>query len=126
MAQESCLDCYRKHIATSMVFEDEAEIGHGYPLHKWFAIGELHAAEKEIRKIYPFLAQITREHRLAYQHDNTPVPTEELLDLAQQLEDDENEEKAEETFAQQVHSILNKDEGDRNKSIKDIDEAENI
>lgn len=105
MGQESCLDCYRKHIATSMVFEDEAEIGNGYPLHKWLAIGELHAAEKEIRIQFPALAQITREHRIAYQQDNTPVPTEDLLDLAQQLE-----EESEKSFGEQVHSILNTDE----------------
>jgi len=93
MAQETCLDCYRKHVATSMVFEDEAAIGNDYPLHKWLAIGELHAAEKEIRKDYPILAQMTREHRLAYQLDNVPVPTITLIALAGELEDSEEKDE---------------------------------
>lgn len=92
MAQETCLDCYRKHVATAMVFEDEAAIGNGYPLHKWLAVGELHAAEKEIHKDYPILAQMTREHRVAYQVDNTPVPTCQLIELANQLENSEENE----------------------------------
>ena len=95
MSQDTCLDCYKKHIATACVFEDEAAIGVGYPLHKWLAIGELNAAEKEVVKNYPMLAQITREHRIAYQVDNTPVPTLMLIELAEQLteslENTENE-----------------------------------
>lgn len=96
MAQETCLDCYRKHVATAMVFEDEASIGNGYPMHKWLCVGELHAAEKEVRRDYPILAQITREHRVAYQVDDVPVPTVELISLATELE--ESEEKAENEF----------------------------
>jgi hypothetical protein len=92
MAQKACLDCYRKHIATAMVFEDEASIGSGYPLHKWLAVGELNAAEKEINEKYPLLAQITREHRIAYQQNGIPVPTLVLIDLANQLEEDEEKE----------------------------------
>jgi len=94
MAQDTCLDCYRKHVATAMVFEDEAAIGSDYPLHKWLAVGELHAAEKEVRKDFPILAQMTREHRLAYQVDNVAVPTIMLIELACQLE--ENEENPDE------------------------------
>jgi len=95
MAQESCLDCYRKHVATAMVFEDEAAIGTDYLLHKWLAVGELHAAEKEIRKDHPILAQITREHRVAYQQDDVPIPTLMLIQLATELEEAEEKEEEE-------------------------------
>lgn len=95
MAQKTCLDCYRKHVSTAMVFEDEASIGNGYPNHKWFAVGELNAAEKEVRLEFPLLAQITREHRIAYQTDNIPVPTEELIELANQLDQEENVQEKE-------------------------------
>ena len=91
MSQTSCLDCFRKHIATAMVFEDEAAIGNAYPLHKWFAIGELNAAAKEVVKEYPILAQMTREFCRAYQDTGSSVPTEELIILANQLADGEEE-----------------------------------
>ena len=102
MSQVSCLDCYRKHIATAMVFEDEARPGMGYPLHKWFAIGELNAAEKEVLVDFPILSTITREHRLKYQESDTPIPSIELIQLACELE--ENQEK------QQTPSINNIEE----------------
>jgi len=92
MAQESCLDCYRKHIATAMVFEDEASIGMGYPLHKWLAVGELNAAAKEVSKEYPILAAMTRDHCKAYQDEDEPVPTTELIFLANELEKEEKNE----------------------------------
>lgn len=92
MSQKTCLDCYRKHVSTAMVFEDEASIGNQYPNHKWFAIGELNAAEKEVCIDFPLLAQITREYRISYQVDNKPVPTEELINLANQLENNEESE----------------------------------
>lgn len=89
MAQESCLDCFRKHIATAMVFEDEAEIGNGYPMHKWLAVGELNAAAKEVSKDYPVLANITRQHTLAYQYYGNRFPTVEILELSTNIEKDE-------------------------------------
>jgi len=92
MSQETCLDCYRKHIATAMAFEDEARIGDGYPLHKWLAVGELHAAEKEVIKSYPMLAAMTREHRVNYQMNDIHIPTLELIELASQLADSEEKE----------------------------------
>jgi len=107
MAQETCLDCFRKHVATAMVFEDEAEIGNAYPLHKWLAIGELHAAEKEVRKMYPLLAQITREQRILYQKDGVPVQTLMLITLANELEESEENEQKEDSIT------LNKIETDR-------------
>lgn len=93
MSQESCLDCYKKHVATAMVFEDEASIGNDYPLHKWLAVGELHAAEKEVVKDFPVLAQMTRDHRIQYQENDIHIPTLTLIQLANSLE--ENEEKLE-------------------------------
>lgn len=111
MAQETCLDCYRKHIATSMAFEAEASIGNAYPRHKSLAIGQLHAAEIEVVMEFPVLAQITREHRVAYAQDDVPVPTLDLIDLSFQLEENQDsDEESEESFGEQVHSILNKDE----------------
>lgn len=86
MSQLSCLDCYRKHIATSMAFEDEASIGEGYPDHKWLAIGELNAASKEVINKYPILAEITREHCLQYQVNNISIPTLLLIKLATEIE----------------------------------------
>ena len=92
MAQIPCLNCYRKHIATAMVFEDEAGIGEDYPLHKWLAVGELHAAEKEIYRQYPVLAEMTRAQRIMYMNDDIPINTLELIELACQLEEKENSE----------------------------------
>ena len=89
--QISCLNCFRKHIATAMVFEDEAAIGGAYPLHKWLAIGELNAAEKEVAWNFPILATITRNHRIAYQEDNVPFPTLDLIKMADDLENAEKE-----------------------------------
>ena len=103
MSQESCLDCYREHIATSMVFEDESTISGDYTEHKWLAIGELKAACKECVKEYPILAQITREHYIRFRDLNIPVPTIELIQLANQIE--EQEEK------NQLYS-LNKSDGE--------------
>jgi len=99
MSQESCLDCYRKHIATAMSFEDEATIGYGYPLHKWYAIGEMNAAAKEVVKEYPVLAGITRDYCKSYQLDDISLPTDELIRLSLEIEADENkEEKGEENL----------------------------
>lgn len=114
MAQETCLNCYRKHVATAMVFEDEATIGNGYPLHKWLAVGELNAAEKEVAKDFPLLSQITRQHRIAYQEEGIPVPTLELIELANQLED--SEEKAKESIPEPI----NNSEGNGNNSQEAI------
>lgn len=102
MAQETCLDCYRKHIATAMVFEDEAAIGNDYIDHKWLAVGEMHAAEKEVRWKYPVLAQMTRERRLAYIQYNQPVPTIELIKMATELAlaEEQNEKSGEENDSQ--------------------------
>jgi hypothetical protein len=109
MAQESCLDCYRKHIATAMVFEDEAAICGAYPLHKWLAVGELNAAAKEVQKEFPILANMTREHCLAYQNDGIAIPTCELLQIACELEKDlEKEEEL--SFAEKVVDLNNNED----------------
>ncbi len=88
--QITCLDCYRKHIATAMSFEDEAAIGDDYLEHKWLAIGELNAAAKECAKKYPILANMTRDYYKAYILNNTPIPTIELIRLATELSEKEN------------------------------------
>lgn len=80
-----------------MVFEDEASIGNAYPIHKWFAVGELNAAAKEIVVEYPILSQMTREYCLAYQVDNTPVPSEELIEIANQLEKEQEKQEERDT-----------------------------
>jgi hypothetical protein len=92
VSQNSCLNCYRKHVATAMSFEDEARIGNAYPQHKWLAVGELNAAAKEVAWKYPLLAQLTRDYCLAYQNFDEPVPTIELLITADQIEESENKE----------------------------------
>jgi len=94
-----------------MVYEDEASIGNAYPMHKWYAIGELNAAAKEVAMEYPILAQMTREHAKSYEIDNVPVPTYELIELATGLaEGEEKEEEIEKSFAEKVHSIINNSE----------------
>jgi len=106
MAQIACLNCYRKHVATAMVFEDEANIGFAYPIHKWFAIGELNAAAKEISCEYPILAQMTREASKAYELDCVPVPTEQLIQIANDLEKDvENEETPQKDVSETLNNI---------------------
>lgn len=107
MSQESCLDCYRKHIATAMVFEDEASICGAYPLHKWLAVGELNAAAKEVTKEYPILAAMTREHCLAYQQDDVSIPTCDLIQLANDLEKDEEFSEGED-----VKNLNNSEDGE--------------
>ena len=85
--QDSCLSCYRKHVSKANVFENEANMG--YPLHKYLAIGELSCAEDEVVKEFPILAEQTREIRLKYEFENTPIPTLELIELSLQLEEKE-------------------------------------
>jgi len=87
-----------------MVFEDEAAIGNAYPIHKWFAVGELNAAAKEVVNKYPILAHMTRDHCKAYQDDGVSVPSEELIILANQLE-----EESEEKEKDRLDSIINID-----------------
>jgi hypothetical protein len=82
--QDSCLDCYRKHIATANVFENEAKLG--YPDHKWLAVGELCAGENEVLKEYPALSIITREARIKFMLDNEPIDTLNLIKMATELE----------------------------------------
>lgn len=82
--QISCLNCYRKHVATANVFENESHLG--YPLHRWLAVGELCAAENEVLNKYPELAATTREYRLKLMTEGVPVPTLELITLATDLE----------------------------------------
>jgi hypothetical protein len=91
--QESCLDCYRKHVSKANVFENEANLG--YPLHKYLACGELACAEDEVVKEYPVLANLTREHRIKYCLDDIPIPTLDLIQMSLDIENfgtEENEE----------------------------------
>ena len=85
IVQASCLDCYRKHISTAMVYENESHLG--YPLHHWLAIGELCAAENEVLLKYPELANTTREYRKKLMMQGEPIPTLELISLAKNIED---------------------------------------
>jgi hypothetical protein len=78
--QETCLDCYRKHVSKANVFENEATLG--YPLHKYLACGELACAEDEVVKEYPILASLTREYRSKYYFEDIPVPTLELIQMS--------------------------------------------
>lgn len=82
--QSTCLDCYRKHIATAMVYENESRLG--YPLHHWLAVGELCAAENEVVNKYPELATTTREYRKKLMIEGSSIPTLELISLATELE----------------------------------------
>ena len=84
--QDSCLDCYRKHIATANVFENESRLG--YPEHKWLAIGELVAAEIEVLKDFNALSAVTRDARLRFMNDNEPIDTLNLIKLAEDFEKD--------------------------------------
>ena len=89
----TCLDCYRKHIGTANAYENESPLG--YPSHKWLAIGEICAAEHEVLKKYPELAEITRNYRKEFMEKNIPFPTLDLIELANQLEIQEIKEKEE-------------------------------
>lgn len=82
--QDSCLNCYRKHISTALVYENESRLG--YPLHKWLAIGELCAAENEVLQLFPELAETTREYRKNFESQDVPVPTLQLISIATDLE----------------------------------------
>lgn len=82
--QVSCLNCYRKHIATANVYENESHLG--YPLHRWLAVGELCCAENEVLNKYPELAATTREYRLKLMMEGVPVSTLDLITLATDLE----------------------------------------
>lgn len=82
--QLTCLICYRKHIATACVFENESHLG--YPLHRWLAVGELCAAENEVINKYPELAATTRDYRIKFMSEGVPVPTLDLIALATDLE----------------------------------------
>lgn len=97
--QLSCLNCYRKHISTSMVYENESHLG--YNLHLWLAIGELCAAENEVLFKYPELASTTREYRIKLMTEGVPIPTLELISLATDLE---RMEKASENASQVINN----------------------
>jgi len=76
-----------------MAFEDEWRLDNvTYRAKRSLAIGELNAACKECVVMYPVLAQITREHLLAFQRNNDPIPTEYLITLANDIEDSEEKE----------------------------------
>ena len=99
--QESCLECYRKHITKANVFENESLLG--YPLHKFLACGELACAEDEVLMDYPNLAEVTRDHRINYISDNISIPTLELLQKSIDIENFGEEEEV---------SIINKNDGE--------------
>jgi hypothetical protein len=65
------------------VLEEESRLG--YPSHKWLAIGQLAAAENEVLEKYPELSYTTREYRIKFTEDNSPIPSLELINLAQDL-----------------------------------------
>ncbi len=62
--RDSCLVCYRKHVAQAEVLMAEAL--NGYPLHGWLAVGHLAEAEHEVLKDHAALAETTRQERLSY------------------------------------------------------------
>lgn len=97
--QESCLDCYRKHISKANVFENESLLG--YPEHKYLACGELSCAEDEVLRDYPALASLTRDYRMKYYFEDIPVPTIELIKMSLDIEKFGTNEK---------ESIINNDE----------------
>jgi hypothetical protein len=99
--QDTCLDCYRKHVSKANVFENEALLG--YPLHKFLACGELACAEDEVLDEYPALAEVTRKHRTEYYFEDTPVPTLDLIQMSIDIEKFGTESEEE---------IINRDEGD--------------
>jgi hypothetical protein len=101
----SCLLCYRKHLGTAAVFENEAKLG--YPAHKWLAVGELCAAENEVLNKYPELSVTTREYRKAYMEQDVAVPTIQLINLATELE---TMEKLTETQKDQSGDINNNED----------------
>lgn len=84
----SCLECYRKHIGRANGYEEEYHLG--YPAYKGLVIGELSLAEGEVLNKFPELAATTREFRKAFTKDGTPIPTLQLLSLADDLEKMEN------------------------------------
>jgi len=90
--QNSCLECYCKHIGTANAFENEYNLG--YPLYKWLVVGEICAAEHEVVKLYPELAQTTREYRKKFMEENISFPTLELLEIAETLKNNNIENKS--------------------------------
>lgn len=59
----TCLFCVSKHISKAAILVSES--CQGYPVHIWFAIGNLSEAEDEAVSEFPELAKHIREVRLA-------------------------------------------------------------
>lgn len=69
--RKSCYECVRKHLGSAGVFIKETELG--YPDYDIWVIGELEHASDECLVKNKELAQIIREHRLAWTNDKSHV-----------------------------------------------------
>ena len=67
--REGCYDCVRKHIADAAIFD--IEVTQGYPDYDMYVVGSLSQAAQEAVKHNARLADVLREHRLAYMADPT-------------------------------------------------------
>jgi len=75
--RKSCLDCVRKHLGSAGIFVKETKMG--YPDYDLWVIGELEHAADECLELNPELANVIREHRLAWTEDrNHAIPFEDL------------------------------------------------
>lgn len=69
--RKSCYDCVRKHLGSAWVFIKETRMG--YPDYEIYVIGELEHAADECLEKNKDLAEVIREHRLAWSANRTHV-----------------------------------------------------
>jgi hypothetical protein len=78
IVRPTCLECAGKHLAQACELLKEKNTG--YPMFRWYVIGQLAEAEEETVRRYPDLANEIREYRVSWFADNSLViPFEELL-----------------------------------------------
>lgn len=75
--RKSCFDCVRKHLGSAGIFIKETKMG--YPDYDIWVIGELEHAADECLEKNKDLAEVIREHRLAWMSDSSHViPFEDI------------------------------------------------
>ena len=68
-----CLNCVMKHLSQAMVIHEE-EVPLGYPDHIYRVIGHMAEASRECVALYPELAGVIRDHRLAIMDSCKHIP----------------------------------------------------
>jgi len=70
--RKPCVNCVRKHLGQAIVLLQESL--HGYPDHRWIAIGHIAEAEAEVDGVWPDMAKEFRKVRKNMERNEDWVP----------------------------------------------------